>query len=328
MFNKYYQFEKNQPERKISFLYFVVVAVIIFVSSLLIFLERYKTYESSVSIMFIPKSEKAASDSEHIIENLRILPTKLSFYEKMIRDNYGIEDDFSGFSDDQKSRAWNKEIKIKREGKSSIVIATSEKNDQEAARKLSRAITSNLLNITGFYYDIKQDVDLRIVEGPVVKSYFKNWIYSTIISIVIAISLSIVVNYIVYFLSSLFLAKKEDLEKRLEKLTLEKKLNIKREAEKLYAKREQEIISSRDKIAEKPEIKISSKTSSAPENLPFVDEDYFRNNIIKSGIIKEEPKKPEEKKEEIPEKEEINYHREPTQEELKKRLNQLLRGEL
>lgn len=329
MFNKYYQFEKKDSEKKISFLYFAMVAIIIFASSLMIFLERYKTYESSISIMLIPKSEKAASDSEHIIENLRILPTKLSFYEKMIRDGYGIEDYFFGLSDDQKIKAWNKEIRVKREGKSSIVILNSEKNNPEESKMLSKAITSNLLNIAGFYYDIKKDIDLRIVEGPIVRSHFRNWIPWSVLSLAVAISLSIVLNYIFNLFLSFFSARKENLKKRLSNLTLEKKLNIKREAEKLYSKMEKEKTFLKKEETEETKSNTLIKKSFAPDNLSFINEDYFRNNIIKSDIIKkEEREEPKEKKEDFSKKEEIDYDREPTQEELKKRLNQLLRGEL
>ncbi|MFA5776991.1 MAG: hypothetical protein WC906_00945 [Parcubacteria group bacterium] len=295
-------------------------------------------YRSEISIIFIPKSEKAALDSEHIIENLKILPTKLSFYNKLVRDNGNITDKYAGLSDDKRTKLWNETIKVKREGKSSIIKISAKGNDAKEAETVSKATVSTLLNVASFYYDIKNDADIRIVDALTVKTSSGNLFALAILSLTIGTAISLIISLIFSTIFRYFLRKKTISEISFEKSVFEKKYEPKPEYE--IKKKETIIIEKKPEKDEikKPAVQIPTKKSSAPENLPFIDEDYFRNNIIK-GAITEKTKEIKEPVKETPveasieastEKlaEPIDFHREPTKEELKKRLNQLLRGEL
>ncbi len=336
MFRNYDEFNKEQPKERIFSLYFFVIAFIISIVAFLSFLDNNKEYHSEISIILIPKSEKAASDSEHIVENLKVLPTKLSFYNKLVRDE-NIKDDLSGLPDDQRRAMWNNDLQITREEGSSIITIDVIKEDSTEAKMLSKAVTANLLNIAGFYYDIKSDIDIRIIESPIVYSAFDNWASIILLSLATGFLISFLVNSVLCLFFGYFQRKKDGLRKRFKETTWKKKDNLIKESGKLS---EEKILPEKKIIPEKkqeekplpsPVAKIPQKGASAPENLPFVDEEYFRNNIIKnSGLAaKETPAEkplvyaPEEVKKEEPE-----LYREPTREEFKKRLNQLLRGEL
>lgn len=337
MFRNYNEFNEEQPKERIFSLYFFVITFIISIVAFLSFLDNNKKYHSEISIILIPKSEKAASDSEHIVENLKVLPTKLSFYNKLVRDNENIKDDLSGLSDDQRRSMWNNDLQITREEGSSIITIDVIKEDSTEAKMLSKAVTANLLNIAGFYYDIKSDIDIRIIESPIVYSAFDNWASIILLSLAIGFLISFLVNSVLCLFFSYFQRKKDGPRKIFRETTWKKKDDLIKESGKLS---EEKILPEKKIIPEKkqeekhlpsPVAKIPQKGASAPENLPFVDEEYFRNNIIKNSgsAIKEIPaEKPLVYKAEEVKKEEPELYREPTREEFKKRLNQLLKGEL
>lgn len=336
MFKNYHQFDEKQPREKIFSPYFFVIAIIISAVLFLLLLDNFKKYQSEISILVIPKSEKAAADSEHIVENLKILPTTLSFYEKLIRDNDNLKDNFTNLSGKQKKKMWNDDLKVKREEKSSVITITIIKDDPEEARLISKAATANLLNIAGFYYDIKRDIDIRIIEGPIIHSFFNNWFLIILSSIVAGMIVSFLINFVFYLSSSYLKKKRREAKLRFKDTISEKSSRIKEESRKSFEEKivPEKSISVSKKTEGKKDIQhpisqVSSKKASAPENLPFVDEEYFRNNIIRANgsnapktMLEETPSKQKE------EKKEAELQREPTQEEFKKRLNQLLRGDL
>lgn len=332
-------FSENKITGKFSF-YFIAVALILSAVIFLTLIDNTKSYSAKTSVILIPKSEKAAKDSEHIIENMRVLPKRLSFYNKLVRDN-NIKDSFLGFSDEKREGLWNKKIKTERDGKSSILDISVSGNDSEDAKEKSEATVSTLFNVISFYYDIKNDVNLKMIQEPQIRTSAGNWFWLAILSLIIGTAISFAVNFVSSSISNLIFKKQERFEYEFEKSLFDFK---KFEAKKLF-KNIYNPVKTKGFVA--PEIKKSepkitasetaTKKSFAPENLPtapgnisFIDEDYFRNNIIKGAKsapeIAAEPQKIAEA--EAENQELASIHREPTPEELKRRLNQLLKGEL
>lgn len=318
---------KNQKQKKYPF-YFVMIALAISITFFFLLLKSQKEYISEISIIFIPKSEMAAEDAERIIENMEILPTKIFFYGKMVKYDKAVENKISDFSD----------IKIESEKNSSIIKISASSKTQEDSISVSRTATKTLFNVMGFYYDIKKDVDFRIIEGPITNTATINWFFPLVYSLLAGTLSIFIINLI--FQNIPTYSKGEVEEKTEEFFGIFKKTKAKPEIPKRELEEVYEIKPKTPVVPKTPE-----KKAPAPENLPsapgkltFIDEDYFRNSIIKDG--KSETKKIEEPAtevsieasmkapEEIKPAESVDFHREPTKEELKKRLNQLLKGEL
>lgn len=336
MFNIPRSAKINSQKKRTPSLYLIMLALTIFLVSFLLLLEKYKRYNSEISIIFVPKSEIAAQDAERVIGNMEILPTEMFFYDRMALYDEAIGDKISSFSD----------IKAEREKKSSIIKISALSKNRDDSALLAKTATTNLFNILGFYYDIKKDVDFRIVEGPVTATVITSWVYPLVFGLLSGLLSLLILNFIFKRTSGSPRNKKEGREK----LSSIKFFEVSKEA-KIKSEPTEEVY----EIKAKPSIisAPSEKKSPAPENLPsapeeltFIDEDYFRNNIIK-GAKAEPEKTPEPAKEDIiksteeiekaksivdqalgKEQKPEDFHREPTKEELKKRLNQLLRGEL
>lgn len=329
--------------------YFSAIALILSVIAFFFLSASFRNYTSKISILFIPRNEKTAVMSEQILGNMIAIPKQLSFYNKLLNDNQNIPDNFAELSDNQVENLWKKDLKIEREESSSIINIEIQRKDPEEAKTLSEATVSALFNILAHYYDIKNDVDFRIIDGPIVSSSAENLPLIILISLLLGSLASIVINFISYSISKLFGEKQEEAATGFRWSALEKKAITPTSIPKSQKNpTSQEKPASREKpIPKEKEVKIEeykvpqsvvitpAKQSSAPGNLSFIDEEYFRNVIMKR--IKKEPAKEEAPAPEIPKEGELTEtpaeeapdpHREPTQEELKKRLNQLLRGEL
>ena len=311
----------NSRKQRKYFPYFIMVALIISMVSFLLLLESHKKYTSEISIIFVPKSEIAAEDAEQIIGNMEVIPTKKFFYKRLSYYDESIKNKIRRLSD----------IEVKSEKNSSIIKISASSKTQEDSISVSRTTAKTLFNIMGFYYDIKKDVDFRIIEGPITNTATINWFFSLVYSLLAGVLSFFVINLIFQNIPSY--SKGEMKEKTEEFFGIFKKTKAKPEIT------EEEVYEIKAKTPTAPV--STEKKSSAPENLPFapgeltfIDEDYFRNNIIKNGKSEEKPaveasieasmKAPKEMKP----AESADFHREPTKEELKKRLNQLLKGEL
>lgn len=299
-------------------LYFFVLAAIISATFFLLALEKHKFYQSQVSVLFIPKSEKAALQSEQIVNNLISVSKNLSFYEKILEDNIQIRNLFEGYSKAEQRKLWRKTLKIEAEENSSIINIKIIAGNRLESAQLSFQTAHTLFNTASRYYDIKKDIDLRVVEGPIIDLVIKNWFRLVFLSVLAGI----ISSFTLLFLMDVAL----DI---LRKIFREKRLALPKETFDFFkfpaiaeGKKEPEKEKKSGPFSVPAATRTPFKKSAAPKNLPVAaGEDWIKENF-------QEIYKFDRKKDEGFLAGELRETREPTEEELKERLNQLLRGEL
>ncbi len=182
-FNNFSNINSMEPKKR-SFSYFFAIALVLAAIVFFLLLGHFGQYRSDVSIIFIPKNEKTASISEQIINNLAIVPEKQSFYNKLIIENQDIKNSFSNFSDYQKNTS------ARREGNSSIVNISATRKNPKEAENIAKTSAFTLFNVFSHYYDIKTDIDLRIIDGPNTKLVYGNLWSIILLSLVLGIILA------------------------------------------------------------------------------------------------------------------------------------------
>jgi hypothetical protein len=350
-------FKNTYTENKLS-LQAIVAGVVLSCTFFLILLDLNKSYVSTMTILVIPKSEIVSNNQRQVIANIQQLPTTLSFYEILLKNNSDIRDFATGNSKDAKKKNWNKIISVKLSDKNSSVIDISIKSkSQNDSELLVQKTTRTLFDTASKYYNIKNDVDFRIIEGSITKSDLSAIWWILPLGLLLGFSIAIVLQKLIISFEKRFIhksdifqnfPKKEKKEKyvapqaeikeeifslddlyKTEQMDTPFSFEQYQEAEFLFPTENEvsqhslenslpeEQILEIDKHIQKnmypnfPEMPI---VASAPDNLPVADEEMLKE------ILKQEPEK-------APAKEEA-LDREPTQEELKKRLNQLLKGKL
>lgn len=350
--NKSFQYaEKNKLHFSVQSFF---VGAILSVTFFLLLVDACKTYTSNMTILVSAKSEFALQQHEQIMENIIELPRTLSFYDSMLKYNPDVRDVAEGQNQDKRKAIWNKMLSIERDDRNSSVIKISITAKQESdADQLVQKTARLLLDTTGIYYNVKDDIDLRIIDGPVSSAGIVGWYWMLPFSLALGFFVALFLENIFLKSEKLFVGNRNflkeknlfDFKKEIQKSS---ELEIK-DLEDLYMQQEAGIpffaeeekqnflekdfsktseADSRikemkkltkqiqqDKYPNFPEMPVREiKKSSAPENLPVADDSFFGK--LNSDSI-DQQKKPE-----------IKIPAEPTEEELKKRLNQLIRGEL
>jgi len=294
--------------KQLKFYVFLYIIAILAVFMALINLNR--TYKSQVDVMLISRSEAMAKNMDRIVEDAREIPLALSFYNRIVAE--GFDDAAEELPDYKREAYWKEKIRTEKvDGSSIIRIAIFEK-DQIVAEDLSQQAALSTADELARYYNIKTELDTRIVNGPIVSYGLReNVIVLFLKSLFGGLILVIAVYLINRFLEVLGIGSKR------------KKMAVAGLAHKILKVSKEEVkpISFDKKpIDDKKAVSISlGKKAVAPFNLPIADESIFQAE--NTAPVKTE----EAKKEETIEAPII---REATPEEVKERLNRLLQGDL
>jgi hypothetical protein len=291
---------------KVSFGFsFFILAAILSIVFYLIFSENFRVYTSQMTIMFIPKSETAAFNSSAIMENLVRFPKFLSFYDRLFSLNNNLKDQFSGLSQDSRKKMWNQAMNIsKDDGSTMLKIEVTLKN-REQSILFAKQTARTLFDTASFYYNIKTDADFRVVDGPVTVAITKSWYWLVLLSIFLGLAVSFILNFI--------------FSNFADSLANSKNIFIK----KTPAQEMQQFSEPETKSSKIPfeTLGVTEKRYQAPPNLPIAPEtdQVYSEDLSQIPPAMDVETAPELKPQEMPE---------PTDAELKKRLNQLLRGEI
>ncbi len=146
---------------------FLVTLFFVTMAALLFWLDTFRLYQSEVRVFVMSKSPTVTTDE--IVANLSELSKNLSFSERVFARNDLLDDDFSDYSKDERKALWNETVTVTQSDKSSVLTVTARKTTLEQARLLSEETVKEIFSIAGFYYNVKTDIDLRIVDEPIVK---------------------------------------------------------------------------------------------------------------------------------------------------------------
>jgi len=294
------------------------------------------------------KSEIASKNERQIVSNILEFPKTLFFYDRLLKLNPDVRDVAVGLSSKQRKEKWNEMISVSLANPNSSVIKISISTSRQSdAEQLAKKTVRTLFDTSALYYDIRNDVDFRIVDGSISEKKSVNFAWLFVCSIVFGFGISRLLQFLIFdnknfsfkkpdlFVSNSFFdpkkisgmfVKKElksldDLyenEQADESFHFQQKTKEDQDAEKFQEMKKLTKQMEPEKYPNFPEMPVrTEKKFSVPENLPIADETFFSDNITQEIIVEEENI--------LLENEE---RAEPTPEELKKRLNELLKGKI
>lgn len=296
---------------------FWLISAIAAIAIFLIALNSGRTYRAQTDILFIPKSEMAASNISQILSNARQIPRSLSFYDTLLELHPDIDDQTVGFDDASRRAFWNKKISLKSIDGSGVVRVLAEDQSLMQAEIISKQTADDIIVVIGNYYDTRNDLNMHIIDGPVIcnANAANLWLWA-----ILSLLLGLAAGMIAYLISGLI--KDASLKTR------PAIMNFKRPG--LYSFLDKKAEARRPEAAQKRlfNLGLSSKEakhvfapqkkSAAPENLPVGSE--FVMNALKRTQAEQEEK--------IEEAVMAKKTHEATPEEVKARLNKLLGGGL
>lgn len=331
---------KNIFNLKSFWIAFIVAAIVIFVVSI----NANRAYQSETTILIIPKSEAAAQNSDQIIENLRQLPTTLAFYVRMAEDKEDVTDEtIAELSEYKKKIYWNAELQVVRVGTSGVLKIIATNRDRYQAEIISSQVAASLIGTIGLYYDIENDLDVRIID-PTITDYangaFNLWLF------IESMLGFFFLETILFYCGMAFFEKERSLQISRPKFFFPYKKTDAILSPESEEEKEEAVLPLEKKwsIEDKPytDFVKTQKTSGAPANLPVAEEDDFSTQpeaeTQKEPVATEMPSvtgfSTSAREVGIPEiaaetlQPEMPITREATAEEVKARLNKLLSGKL
>lgn len=250
-----------------------------------------KTYDAEVRILVLPKNAATAENANQIIKNAREIPQSLSFYDKLIANYPEITDGSAGRSGEKRLDFWNSKIKLSQIGTSGVLKIDSFDPVQSQAELISVKVASDLSMVLSKYYNAETDLAVRFIDGPIVYQ-----VSGANLSRLIAFSVLVGILFgIIFYLLVNLISREKSPTENLNKSAFEKE-------EAPYFP---------ETIEEIPEeVYTFEKKAGAPENLPTSENNP--EGAPKYVSLESEGK---------------GISREATPEEVRERLNRLLRGD-
>lgn len=273
--------------------YFFVLALIFSATFGLLFTDIFRSYRSDISVLVIPKNESASFQAGQIMENLTDIMHRLSFYDRVLFDNREIKDPSAGLTKDERKERWNENLEVVRLPESTTLDISVFSQDREEADRLARQTALSLAGVASRFYNIRTELEFRIIEGPISSPVIRFWPWIIALSVLSGSALA-------YFLMLGFKFFPGTAKARPDK-------NIFRKDYFSSVLVKPTSSSAKDFASPAP-----MKKASAPANLPIA-EDYPEAPAEIFASLDESVQDGKE---------------EPTDEEYRERLNKLLRGEI
>lgn len=183
---------------------FSVLALFFITAAAFVSLDTFRGYRAEVTVLVLPLSTNQ-TPAEQMVENIAILPTTVSFLDALLESDGRLSEfsDLDEQSINARSEQWNEMLAVRREGGSGIVTYTIKADTQEEATIFARQMAKVLFQKAGTYYDIRSEISLRLIEGPLVRAALISPVTWIVSSVSIGIMVALIFMVLGTFLRSL-----------------------------------------------------------------------------------------------------------------------------
>lgn len=176
---------------------FIVTFFFVTLASGLYWLDFFRSYAAEVTVLVVSKNS-TSQIAQDIAGNAAELTATLSFYERVLADNELLEETFAGSGPDQRKALWNNVVSVTQPENSSVLIIRAQGETPEYARQLAKQVAQTLITTVSFYYNVKTDIDMRIIDGPLTTTVLRQPVLFGVFSILT----SLLVTFIFFGLLS------------------------------------------------------------------------------------------------------------------------------
>lgn len=332
-------------DNSIGWRYFVLTTLFATFTSAVILADAFRKYEADLSVIVIPRNEVSAESLPEIVANMEHVATTSSFRSAFFERVFEKDPVLGEMLASQNGPVADESISVRAGEKGSVLSVRAVADDADDAKLLVREATRALFGLTGQYYNLKEAIDLRMTNGPIVAAHTSNPMLFVLSSIALGSAVSSAFFLLLFRLPNalvFFERRRTDSGSVLDAKVFEPETptspffrdTIEGDREKAAAVIA-ECESSPASIVKKTEPTTRERKASAPENLPalsgaeqqFLQEFSFDEPLgIESAVAEKQeterivaPPVPEAVPSDV-------RDQEPTEEEYKRRLNELLKG--
>lgn len=282
----------------------ILASVVIYVA--LVNLNR--SFKSETTLLVIPKSDLSSANGSQIVENLQVVGESLFLYEKLEENRSDlVEEAVLELPKNKKQDFWRKKIIFERVENSGMLVISATDKSRYIAESLSLEASREMISLVPLYYDIKKDLDIRIIDEPITSQAISQSAFILSLESIVSGFFLALVSFVFSFY---FFSVKEKFPKTSFDLSTWRTKNSLEKSAEIPIFKTEEVWMPQQKISLEKESVDRTRTASAPDNLPVaplpvVEKKALQTQAEKQPII-----------------------REATPEEVKERLNKLLSGKL
>lgn len=327
--------------------YFLLTVLFATFTSVTMLVDSFRAYESEVSVLVIPKNETAAESLGEIVPNIGHIAGTDAFRSAFFAALSGKSGAFDDLSASARSDAMDEMVVVRAEKRGSVLSVRGVSSDADDAKTIARQAALTLFGSVGQYYNLKEDIDLRIMSGPTVSARITSPVLLVLSSVALGTAVATAFFLVLFGLPdaiSFFERKRRFIRSPVDAKVFEPELptsSLLRETIETDREAAAAVIADHEIVAseipkktaspEAPAFVAHEKKGSAPLNLPALseaEEQFLREFSFEGSLEREEATEvkealamPAPTSEEPP----VSDH-EPTEEEYKRRLNELLKG--
>jgi len=151
-------------QSKIFWLSSIVFATMFF----LVGINYHRSYIGEVEILVLPKNENTIQNINQILANIEEVSASLSFYDNLLENNEEVDDFVPEEVNYEKKSIWNSAFTIFRVRESGIMKIISRSDNPLQAEVLAKGIAKQVAVAMSQYYDIRNDLEVRLVDEPII----------------------------------------------------------------------------------------------------------------------------------------------------------------
>lgn len=316
---------------------FLVTLLFLVLASALFWLDHFRAYETEVSVLFVTEEKHPAPV---VADAMGAIMQTLTF---ALRAEEGLSQGLllpvTDAKDEQKV-FWNNHLTVKTNKESGILVFTQKADSESESREKADATLKTLMLATNIYYGEAHQVELRVIDKPLTRIAVSSWVSYGLAVLATALVFTSLFFGVLWVLSRKTVHTLPTIETHIGEsvpwLDPQKFVAVKPETltfqktpEETVEETVQTVYPGKETIALKKPTKVAEKVAHAPSNLPVMSGALPQFGIEEVDIITEEPILDTIVSEEGLEKETLTFDAtaEPTVEEYKRRLNELLKGQ-
>ncbi|MCW1888309.1 MAG: hypothetical protein KIH67_002030 [Candidatus Moranbacteria bacterium] len=154
-------FQKNSFGRL-----YVVTLVFLTFASALFWLDYFRVYQTETSVLFVTNQEQEVAEVTH---SMGAVMKTLTFAERVERDFPEVVVFPEGVSKDEKKNFWNTQLTVATKEQGGILTFAQKAENQEEAMQKTVATLKTLFVATNLYYSNSNEVEVRVIDKPATK---------------------------------------------------------------------------------------------------------------------------------------------------------------
>ncbi|MBI2439416.1 MAG: hypothetical protein HYV45_02350 [Candidatus Moranbacteria bacterium] len=187
---------------------FFVTFIFLAFSSGLFWLDTFRGYRAEMEILVIAKGDAKVSAAD-MASDVAFLVGTLSLYDRLILEHDRF-DPFEGEVPDERREEWNDMVSVRQTKTGGLLHLRAIGESTEEAKRLARQTSQTLFSMVGLYYKPGEEIDIRVIDGPFSRTTIEQPVLFVLTSVLTGLAFSFLFFLLLELFPLLFRREKKE----------------------------------------------------------------------------------------------------------------------